>query len=153
MVQTPPHMHHVWFVWSKTSYSGDKWRCYQCGRTNDQQANIGLLSFWSVNRWVSQNWHLWRIHYKTHHFSLDMIEHELSFLKSSFCEIVRNRQPFPASLDNLFKVWKSFGNDISAFQKWEFTVHNWQLTACQLCRKFRLLQLGGKFDWLWFDFS
>ena len=24
------------------------------GRTNKRQANIGLLSFWSVNRWVSQ---------------------------------------------------------------------------------------------------
>ena len=31
MVQTPPHMHQVWFVWSKTSYSGDKWRCHRCG--------------------------------------------------------------------------------------------------------------------------
>ena len=30
---------NVWFVWSKTSYSGDKRRCYQAGRrrTNDEQ--------------------------------------------------------------------------------------------------------------------
>ena len=33
--QIPPHMHNVWLVWSKTSYSGDKWRCYKCG-TNEQ---------------------------------------------------------------------------------------------------------------------
>ena len=52
--QIPPHMHHVWFVWSKTSYSWDKWRCYRSGRTTNQQAKIELLSFWSVNRWVSQ---------------------------------------------------------------------------------------------------
>ena len=37
MVQTPPHMHHVWFVWSKTSYSGDKRKCHQCGRMNDKK--------------------------------------------------------------------------------------------------------------------
>ena len=36
--QIPPHMHHVWFVWSKTSYSGDKWRCHWCGRT-DKRTN------------------------------------------------------------------------------------------------------------------
>ena len=24
----------VWFVWSTTSYSGDKWRCHSCGRTD-----------------------------------------------------------------------------------------------------------------------
>ena len=29
--QMPPHMHNVWFVWSKTSYSGDKWRFHRCG--------------------------------------------------------------------------------------------------------------------------
>ena len=38
--------HNVWFVWSKTSYSGDKWICYQYGQTdgqtNQQQANIEL---------------------------------------------------------------------------------------------------------------
>ena len=30
---------NVWFVWSKTSYSGDKWRCHRCGtdgRTDEQ---------------------------------------------------------------------------------------------------------------------
>ena len=35
---------NVWLVWSKTSYSGDKWRCHRCG-TNKQQVKIGLLSF------------------------------------------------------------------------------------------------------------
>ena len=52
--QIPPHMHHVWLVWSKTSHSWDEWRCHRYGRTTEQQANIELLSFWSVNRWVSQ---------------------------------------------------------------------------------------------------
>ena len=31
---------NIWCVWSRTSYSGDKWRCYQCGtdgRTNDER--------------------------------------------------------------------------------------------------------------------
>ena len=27
---------NIWFVWSKTSYSGDKRRCYQAGQTNKQ---------------------------------------------------------------------------------------------------------------------
>ena len=36
---------NILFVWSKTSYSGDKWRCHRCGtgRTNKQQVKIGLL--------------------------------------------------------------------------------------------------------------
>merc|ERR1712074_531817 len=37
---------NIWFAWSKTSYSGDKRRCYQAGRrrrqTNEQQGKIGL---------------------------------------------------------------------------------------------------------------
>ena len=50
---------NIWFVWSKTSYSGDKRRCYQAGRTtnertnertNKQQWKIGLLSLWAVGR-------------------------------------------------------------------------------------------------------
>ena len=48
---------NVWFIWSKTSYSEDKWRCHRCGtnkQTNKQQGKIGLLSFWSVISWVSQ---------------------------------------------------------------------------------------------------
>ena len=28
-----------WFVWSKTSYSGDRWRCYRCA--TDVQTNKG----------------------------------------------------------------------------------------------------------------
>ena len=38
---------NVWFVWSKTSYSGDKRRCHYAGRTNDhddEQLKIELLS-------------------------------------------------------------------------------------------------------------
>ena len=43
---------NIWFVWSKTSYSGDKRRCYQAGQTNErrQQWKIGLLSLWAVGR-------------------------------------------------------------------------------------------------------
>ena len=29
---------NIWFVWSETSYSGDKWRCYRCG-TNNKRPN------------------------------------------------------------------------------------------------------------------
>ena len=47
---------NIWFVWSWTSYSGDKWRCYRCGtygRTNKrtredratQPMDAGWLSF------------------------------------------------------------------------------------------------------------
>ena len=48
---------NVWFVWSKTSHSGDKWRCHRCGtdgRTNErrtredratQPLDAGWLSF------------------------------------------------------------------------------------------------------------
>ena len=45
---------NIWFVWSETSYSGDKWRCYWC-RT-DGQWKIVLLSRWTVGGWVSQLW-------------------------------------------------------------------------------------------------
>ena len=42
---------NVWFVWSKTSYSGDKWRCYRCGTDDDdEQGKIELLSLWAVGR-------------------------------------------------------------------------------------------------------
>ena len=37
---------NIWFVWSKTSYDGDKWRCHHGDdkQTNRQQRNIRLLS-------------------------------------------------------------------------------------------------------------
>ena len=49
---------NIWFVWSKTSYSGDRRRCHQAGRTNKrtneqtnkQQWKIELLSLWAVGR-------------------------------------------------------------------------------------------------------
>ena len=40
---------NIWFVWSRTSYSWDKWRCNGCG-TNDKQGKIGLLSLLTVGR-------------------------------------------------------------------------------------------------------
>ena len=48
---------NIWFVWSKASYSGDKWRCHRCGtdgRTNERQTaesrnNIQFLSSWNAN--------------------------------------------------------------------------------------------------------
>ena len=38
---------NIWFVWSETSYSGDKRRCYNAGRTNEQ-LKIELLSQWKL---------------------------------------------------------------------------------------------------------
>ena len=57
-----PRAFRKWFVWSKTSYSGVKWRCYRCGtdgrtdgRTaNDDQGKIELLSLWMLEGWVLQ---------------------------------------------------------------------------------------------------
>ena len=38
----------IWFVWSKTSHlSGDRRRCYNAGRTNEQ-LKIELLSQWKL---------------------------------------------------------------------------------------------------------
>ena len=36
----------IWFVWSKISYSGDKWRCHYAGRR--QTVKIELLSQWKL---------------------------------------------------------------------------------------------------------
>ena len=41
--QIPPHMHHVWFVWSKTSHCGDKWRCHRCGTGQTTSKDRGAL--------------------------------------------------------------------------------------------------------------
>ena len=38
---------NIWFAWSKTSYSGDKRRCYRCGTTK-QTLKIELLSEWMI---------------------------------------------------------------------------------------------------------
>ena len=43
---------NIWFVWSRTSYSGDKWRCYRCGtdeQTTNEQGKIVLLSQWMLD--------------------------------------------------------------------------------------------------------
>ena len=48
---------NIWFVWSRTADSGDKWRCYRCGtygRQTNEQGKIGLLSQWMLDGWVSQ---------------------------------------------------------------------------------------------------
>ena len=36
---------NVWFVWSKASYSGDKWRCHRCGtgRTSEYRTTQLLI--------------------------------------------------------------------------------------------------------------
>ena len=50
---------NIWFVWSKTSDSGDKWRCHRCGTTEQRQTvKIELLSQWMIeaefrNIWMS----------------------------------------------------------------------------------------------------
>ena len=36
---------NIWFVWSKTSFDGDKWRChYGDKQTNNRKVKIGLVS-------------------------------------------------------------------------------------------------------------
>ena len=35
---------NVWFVWSKTSYSGDKWRCYRCGTDGTELLTFDLFT-------------------------------------------------------------------------------------------------------------
>ena len=39
---------NIWFVWSKTSYSGDERRCYRCGTNNNRTLKIELLSQWKL---------------------------------------------------------------------------------------------------------
>ena len=39
---------NIWFVWSKTSYCGDKWRCYRCGTNKQRTLKIELLSQWMI---------------------------------------------------------------------------------------------------------
>ena len=45
---------NIWFVWSQTSYSGDKWKYYWCGmdgQTDDiKQGKIEQHSLWTVGR-------------------------------------------------------------------------------------------------------
>ena len=36
---------NIWLIWSRASYSGDKWRCHHAGRTNNNQRKC-LLSYW-----------------------------------------------------------------------------------------------------------
>ena len=40
---------NIWFLWSKTLYTGDKWRCYYAGRrSNKQTVKMELLSQWML---------------------------------------------------------------------------------------------------------
>ena len=39
---------NIWFVWSKTPDSGDKWRCHRCGTNDKQTVKIELLSQWML---------------------------------------------------------------------------------------------------------
>ena len=55
---------NIWFVWSKTSHSGDKWRCYRCGTgqtTSEDRATQLLiwetLSLAIVNGLVWYSWY------------------------------------------------------------------------------------------------
>ena len=48
---------NIWFVWSRTSYRGDKGRCHRCGtdgRTNEQ-GKIELLSQWMLDKTQSSH--------------------------------------------------------------------------------------------------
>ena len=43
---------NIWFVWSKTSYSGDKWRCHGCrtyGRTNKEDSATQPMDCWRLS--------------------------------------------------------------------------------------------------------
>ena len=50
---------NIWFVWSKTSYSGDKRRCHYAGRTTNERTNeqvkIELLSRWKLEAEFRKN--------------------------------------------------------------------------------------------------
>ena len=63
---------NIWFVWYKTSYGGDKWRCNGYG-TNDEQGKIGLLSQWTAGGWVSQFLDIDKILTKLEHLQLKFI--------------------------------------------------------------------------------
>ena len=45
---------NIWFVWSKTSYSGDKWRCNGCGTNDEQTREDRALSQWAPGRLSEQ---------------------------------------------------------------------------------------------------
>ena len=76
-----------------------------------------------------------------------MIEYKLSLLKSSHCEIIRNRQPSSASLGSPFKVEKLFGNDSTAFSGDGPSVH-YRLSSVGICK----LRICWKI-WSWAPFS
>ena len=47
---------NIWFVWSKTLYSGDERRCYRCGTTTNEQPNSEdrATQPMEAGGWVSQ---------------------------------------------------------------------------------------------------
>ena len=46
---------NIWFVWSKTSYSGDERRCYRCGTTNERtNSEYRATQPMEAGGWVSQ---------------------------------------------------------------------------------------------------
>ena len=45
---------NIWFVWSETSYSGDKMRCYNAGRTNERTTEDRATQPMEAGGWVSQ---------------------------------------------------------------------------------------------------
>ena len=46
---------NIWFVWSETSYSGDKMRCYNAGRTNERRTTEDRATQpMEAGGWVSQ---------------------------------------------------------------------------------------------------
>ena len=53
---------NVWFVWSKTSYSGDvTMRDVRTTTNDDKQGKIMLLSLWMLEGWVSQYICIYRV--------------------------------------------------------------------------------------------
>ena len=49
---------NMWFVWSKTSYSGDKRRCHQAGRTNERVLQIAVYSELSSYTLQNNHWYV-----------------------------------------------------------------------------------------------
>ena len=45
---------NIWFVWSKTSYSGDKRRCHYAGRTDKRTSEDRATQPMEAGGWVSQ---------------------------------------------------------------------------------------------------
>ena len=75
---------NIWFVWSKTSFDGDKWRCHHGDKqTNNRKVKIGLVSKSTKDCWTAD-------------FRNSQIQREELWLRNLFCRIQleTNKPPF-----------------------------------------------------------